>query len=241
MANHLNILIGEDSEEDALLMLRHLHKAGYEVNSQQVKSADDMVAAIKDKAWEIILCDYKLPGFSAEQALEIRTEHNPELPLIIVTGTLGEERAVDLTKLGAADLVLKDNLSRLIPAIERAIKEARSRREMRQIEDSLVQSEERFRSLFEGSHQGILIHRNFKPLEANQALATIFGYDSPFEILSKNARDLFAPGDRELVTAYHKARIKGLPSPRPVTSASSTTRFSRSLRRTSPRILLRQV
>ena len=144
MSKQLNILIVEDTEEDAILLLRHLRNGGYEVNYQQVKSADEMVASIDNKDWEIILCDYRLPGFSAEQALEIRTEHNPELPLIIVTGTLGEERAVDLTKLGAADLVLKDNLSRLIPAIERELKEARSRREKKQIAAALLESEKNF-------------------------------------------------------------------------------------------------
>ena len=133
MAKPLNVLIVEDVEDDALLLTRHLGEAGFDVRFERVENAKSMRAALKDKTWDVILCDYTLHGFNVANALKIAEKSGLDLPFIVVSGTIGEERAADLMKAGAHDLILKDNLARLVPAIERGLAEAEHRREIRRV------------------------------------------------------------------------------------------------------------
>jgi PAS domain S-box-containing protein len=119
----------EDSELDALLLVRYLESNGYELHHQRVWSQDAMEAALKQDTWEVILCDYHLPGFGVQPALDLVKAKRLDLPFIVVSGAIGEDVAVDLMKAGAHDFIFKGKLSRLIPAIERERREARARRE----------------------------------------------------------------------------------------------------------------
>jgi len=141
MSIRLRVLIVEDSENDALLVVRHLRKGGYEPEYERVETADAMRKALAERTWDLILCDYSLPGFSGLAAIALVKETGIDLPFILVSGAIGEEVAVTAMKAGANDYVMKDNLARLVAAIERELKEAESRTRRREAEESLRNSE----------------------------------------------------------------------------------------------------
>src|SRR5450759_5106478 len=107
----LMVLMVEDSEDDVLLIIRELKKGGYDPVYERVETAAAMKKALKEKQWDIILCDYKLPKFSVAKAIVVLKETNIDIPLIIVSGTIGEETAVECMRLGAHDYIMKGNLS----------------------------------------------------------------------------------------------------------------------------------
>jgi signal transduction histidine kinase len=134
----LRALIIEDSEDDALLILSELEAAGYEVEHQRVYSKQGMLGALRGESeWDIILSDHNLPGFSSTEALLLLLQHNIDIPLIIVSGTIGEEVAVEAMKAGAQDFVMKGHLSKLAPAVGNALEAARAKRESRQYQQRL--------------------------------------------------------------------------------------------------------
>ena len=137
MGTHLRILLIEDSQDDARLVLREIQRGGYEVESERVETADAMRAALARQAWDLIICDFSLPRFSGPKALELLKQSGHDLPFIIVSGTIGEESAVNALKGGAHDFIIKGNFARLIPAIQRELKDAEIRRERREREREL--------------------------------------------------------------------------------------------------------
>jgi PAS domain S-box-containing protein len=137
----LKALIVEDSNDDAALLLRHLFNEGFEVQSAVVQTAADMKAALATRPWDIILSDYVMPSFSGLDALSILKESGLDIPIIIISGIIGEDTAVEAMLIGVNDYLLKDNLTRLAPAIEREIENAARRRAQQQAEETLRQSE----------------------------------------------------------------------------------------------------
>ena len=141
----LHILQIEDSDSDAALVRRILEKAGYQVFSERVDNAAAMRAALARRDWDLVLADYRLPQFDATAALVILHQGGQDVPFIVVSGAIGEELAVIMMKSGAHDYLMKDNLVRLVPAVERELREARTRRERREAERELATSQERLR------------------------------------------------------------------------------------------------
>lgn len=127
----LRVLFVEDSEADAALTLRELTRAGFEPRHRRVQDAAGLVAALAADDWDLILSDEHMPGFDARQAIEILQGTGRDIPLIVVSGTIGEEAAVGLMKAGAQDFVLKDHLARLAPAVRRELREAERRAQQR--------------------------------------------------------------------------------------------------------------
>jgi len=125
----LKVLIVEDSEDDTELLLRQLQQGGYKLFSRRVDCAADMQITLEREEWDLILADHNLPGFSSTEALKLSKAHDPNIPFILVSGSIGEEIAVDAMKSGAHDYVMKSNLSRLVPAINRELGEAKNRRD----------------------------------------------------------------------------------------------------------------
>jgi signal transduction histidine kinase/DNA-binding response OmpR family regulator len=132
MPTPIRVLIVEDAEADARLIVRELRQGGYAPTWLRVETADTMRAALREQAWDIVLSDYKMPHFSGPAALTVLHESGRDLPFIVVSGTIGEENAVAMMKAGAHDYILKENLTRLAPAIAREIREAKVRRARRQ-------------------------------------------------------------------------------------------------------------
>ncbi len=143
----LRVLIIEDEDDDEELILRHLAVAGYDLESYRVEDARSLSEALENPNWDVIIADYRLPQFDAMAALSIVKEKNLDIPFLIVSGTIGEQLAVSAMKAGAHDYIMKDNLPRLVPAIEREIREASIRRERRLAEQQLHESHEHLRRL----------------------------------------------------------------------------------------------
>jgi len=147
MDNSLAVLVIEDSEDDAFLIARQLRRAGYELTMVRVETAEDMEAALDSRQWDVVIADHSMPRFSGTQALKLIQDRALDLPFIVVSGRIGEDTAVQVMKSGAHDCVMKDCLPRLVPAIERELREAEGRRERRRAEAALHESEARFRSI----------------------------------------------------------------------------------------------
>ncbi len=131
MGKALRVLVVEDSPQDAELVVRELRRRGYEPAWQRVDTREDMQAALRNQPWDLVLADYAMPSFSAPEALALMKRTGLDVPFIIVSGTIGEEAAVESLRAGAADFMLKDKLSRLAPAVERELREAAIRAEQR--------------------------------------------------------------------------------------------------------------
>ena len=138
MTTPLRVLIVEDSEDDAQLMLRELRCGGYDPICERVETAEQMQHALKQQDWELILCDYALPGFSAPKALELLTETHLDIPFIVVSGKIGEKTAVEMMRAGAHDYMMKDSLARLTPAVTRELAEAHVRRDHKRAEEEIA-------------------------------------------------------------------------------------------------------
>lgn len=136
-ASVLRVLILEDAPTDAELIQHELRAAGLVFTAVRVTNRDDFVRALGESGPDIILADYTLPGFDGLAALAIVREQSPDVPFVFVTGTLGDERAVEALKRGATDYILKDRLSRLGPAVVRAIEDARIRKKQLAAEATL--------------------------------------------------------------------------------------------------------
>ncbi len=191
-ARRLRVLLLEDSEQDAELILGELERGGYDVECERVQSADGMRAAL-ERDWDLVLSDYSMPGFSGPEGLEVLRASGRDLPFIIVSGTIGEETAVKALKAGAHDFLVKDRLARLMPAIERELREAASRYSRRATERALLQSEAQYRSLVERAVFGIYratIQGEF--LTVNPALVRMLGYESAEALMRVPVSDLFA-------------------------------------------------
>jgi len=143
----IRVLLVEDSEDDAILLLHELRNAGYDTEHLRVETREAMSAALDQRPWDLIVCDFSLPNFSAPDALNLLKEKGRDLPFIIVSGTVGEDVAVESMRAGAHDYLMKGNLTRLGPAIQRELREARVRRERRQAEAELKSYQKQLRSL----------------------------------------------------------------------------------------------
>ncbi len=133
MGKNLRVLNIEDSERDTALLARHITAAGYDLTIDRVETSDEMIAALEASEWDIIICDYSMPRFNALLALDLLRGTGTDIPFIIISGTVGEDVAVQAMLTGAHDYIQKGNLTRLVPAIERELHQARNRREQRQI------------------------------------------------------------------------------------------------------------
>jgi len=143
----VKVLIVEDSEDDAKLALLALRRGGFDPTSRRVQTAAELETALAQERWDAVISDFKMPGFTGMDALRIFRSTGLDIPVILISGTIGEETAVDAMKAGASDYVMKKSLARLAPALERELKETQMRAAHRQAQRDLIESEERFRSL----------------------------------------------------------------------------------------------
>jgi two-component system, cell cycle sensor histidine kinase and response regulator CckA len=137
----LRVLLVEDSPQDAELIAWELRRAGYDLTLTTVSQAADLTAALQRQRWDLVLSDYKMPGFSAVDALRSLHEHGADLPFIIVSGSVGEEQAVEAMRAGAHDYVMKGNMTRLTAVIERELRDAARREQHRHVEAQLHQAQ----------------------------------------------------------------------------------------------------
>ncbi len=202
MSIPLRVLIVEDNDDDRLLLLRMLRQGGYEPAHRCVQTAAALSAALAEEPWDIVLSDFRLPLFNGAEALELIKESGLDLPFMIVSGVIGEEQAVAIMKAGAHDYVLKDKLTRLIPAIARELRDVEVRRQRRQAEDQLRASEAQFRLLFEANPNPMWVfdEETLQFLAVNAAALSHYGYTRD-EFLALTVLDIRHPEDRVQVPA----------------------------------------
>jgi len=187
MATPLRVLLVEDSETDAELLLLAIERAGYSPSARRVCSEADLEEAL-DAPWEIVLCDWRMPGFGGPQALALMRQRDIDAPIIIVSSDLGEDGAIAAMKGGAKDYVAKHALARLGPAIERELRDADTRRALRD-------SEERFGKAFDYAPIGmLLVSVQGMILRVNAAICAMFGF-SESEMVALPTWQLTHPDD----------------------------------------------
>ncbi len=165
-AEPLRLLLIEDSDDDAALVLREIKRSHFDVIWERVQTAPDLEAMLA-RSWDIVLSDYTMPHLDAPTALEIVRRHAADLPFIVVSGTVGEDTAVEVMRSGANDYLLKGHLTRLVPAITREIRDSRLRAERRRADRARQQAEESFRLIIESSPDLIVVHREGRIVYAN--------------------------------------------------------------------------
>jgi PAS domain S-box-containing protein len=187
----LRVLMVEDSESDAIRIVRRLQQAGYDIVHERVKTDGEMGTALAKPDWDVVLADYTMPQFSASAAMDTLKASGLDLPFIIVSDIIGEEKAVAMMKAGAHDYVLKHDLARLVPAVERELKEAEGRREHRRAEEALLNSEAALSSILRAVPLGVglVTHQVFG--WTNDHLSRMTGY-SRGELQGHSARMLYA-------------------------------------------------
>lgn len=212
MPTPLRVLLVEDSEDDALLLIRTLKKTGYEPEVERLQTAPEMTSALASRSWDIILCDYHMPAFSGVEAIDLLKQTNLDIPLIIVSGAIGEETALDCIHRGASDYIMKGNLARLGMAVQRELEEKKLRDHHRQDEEALRQSEEKYRTILEDIEDGYYetdLRGTFTFF--NSALCRIWRYPAE-ELMGMNYRQYTdGPNAKALYEAFSTAYGTGLP------------------------------
>jgi len=195
----LAVLIVEDMESDAQLIVRLFKKAGYELVYEQVETAEQMRFALEQRAWDIVISDYKMPQFDGHAALKLLQETGRDIPFIVVSGTIGEETAVAMMKAGAHDYLIKGNLARLIPAVERELEQSAIRRNRIYAEEALKESEEKYRELVQDLPDSIVIYINGKIVFANNAYVELMRAKNVEELLGRSVIEFVHPDFKEFV------------------------------------------
>jgi PAS domain S-box-containing protein len=172
----LRVLIVEDSEQDAALLLRELRKSGYDAVHRRVETHKEMTDALSSEHWDIVLSDYVLPDFGGLAAIRTVKQSDPDLPLIIISGRIGEDTAVEAMKAGAQDYIIKGNLRRLGPAIERELVEAENRRQRTKAEKEVAFERQRLFDVFEALPAMVcLLTPDYHVAFANRSFRRQFG------------------------------------------------------------------
>jgi len=206
----LKLLLVEDSEDDAALLLLRLRQGGYKVQSQRVDTAPAMRGALQRERWDLVISDYVMPQFSGLAALAVLQEQGADIPFIIVSGHIGEDTAVASMKAGAHDYLMKDNLARLVPAVEREIAEAQIRHARRQADEKLRQ-EHSFRETIEASiPSGIaVVDMQKRQAYVNPAFCAMVGRSESELVGAKPPYVYWPPEERQVMIEAFEQIIAG--------------------------------
>jgi PAS domain S-box-containing protein len=198
-------LFVEDDPNDLQLGMRELQRAGWELDWLRVDTPDALKAAITEQEWHVVVCDYRLGPFEAPEALRIVRSVDADVPFIVVSGTVGEEIAAELMRVGAQDFVMKTNYRRLVPAILRELSEADTRRRNRVAEEAIRSSEVRFRHVVDAALDAVIvIEAEGTVTEWNARAETMFGWTREEVVGSELARLIIPEDQRDA----HRAGIR---------------------------------
>jgi len=204
----VRILLVEDSEDDAILLERQIKKGNLDIQAKRVCNSDEMQQALAEETWDAIICDYLMPEFTVTDALNLVHSLGYDLPFIIVSGTISDEIAVEMMKAGAHDYLTKNNLSRLVPALEREIEEAKNRQKRKAAEQALRDSERRHRMLVESLNDTVIV------IDPDGAVSEFYSKtpvvrDLTIEgHLGKSIPEIFIPTIQKKITELVNATIK---------------------------------
>lgn len=209
MEKTIRLLIIEDMEDDAILIVRELRKGGFEPVFTIVDTKEDLTETLKYQAWDIIISDYSLPRLNGIEALSIAKNYDADIPFILISGTIGEDIAVAAMKAGAHDYMMKDNLNRLVPAVKRELHDAQVRRAHRKSESDLKDSKDMLQSIIDNAAaviylkdtQGnyLLINKRYEALfdTTNEQIKGKNDYD----IFPEKVADVLRKNDRKVIDA----------------------------------------
>ena len=210
MSQPLRVLLVEDVEDDALLVLRMLRTGGFLPEHQRVDTPEAMAAALARGAWDIVISDYTMPRFTGLEALVLLKKSGLDVPFIVVTGTIGEEEAVGCMHAGAADYLLKDRLDRLPAAVQRALVAAEEHRKRLQAEQKLAASERRLRTIIETEPECVhLLGPNCMLLEMNPAGLRMIEADSLEQVIGQCMLNVILPEHRAAFTDMAERVLRG--------------------------------
>jgi PAS domain S-box-containing protein len=212
----LKLLLVEDSQVDTELVLAELRRGGFDASIMRVDTEVDLRKALREEDWELVLCDHGLPSFSSMEALQVTSEAAADVPFVILSGTIGEEAAVEALRAGARDVVLKTNLGRLAPVVDRVLLDADNRRHQAQLaherdelevrliraNDELRESERQYRLLFESNPQPMAVYdrETLEIVTVNEEFVTNYGYTRS-ELLAMTVAELGPAEDVALLLA----------------------------------------
>lgn len=208
MANPIRVLIVEDRPDDAELVVAELRRAELEVQWDLVDTEADFIASLAH-APEIVLADYGLPQWNGLAALEVLQQRELDIPLIIVTGSLGDEKAAECIRMGAADFLLKDRLGRLGQAVSQALEQKQLRQAQRQADAALRASEAKYRALVDNVNDAIVVNVGEMRVFVNRAYLELIGLEDEAQAVGMRLDTHILPDDRELVIQRSLAREGG--------------------------------
>ncbi|MDB5806355.1 MAG: response regulator receiver modulated sensor-containing diguanylate [Betaproteobacteria bacterium] len=207
MSTAVRILLAEDSKTDADLTARALRRGGFEPAVFRVQDRDALMAALADGPWDAVISDYSMPGFTGMEALSLVRAADPDVPFILMSGTVGEETVVAALKEGANNYLMKGNLARLAPALERELKEARARADHRRMQRELVESERRYGSLLQNIHLAtVMLDRDANITYCNEFLLQMTGWRLE-EVVGRNWFKTFMSAELGDMTSYFRSLL----------------------------------
>lgn len=190
MSIAIRTLIVEDSEQDAELIINEFRNNGITCCFERVDTAAELKTELSAASWDLVLCDYRMPGFSANAALAIWKESRQDIPFIIVSGAIGEQQAVEIMRLGARDFVHKENLRRLIPVVQRELEETNARREREKARAELEELRVKHELILNSALDGVIgVDRGGTVIFINRAAEEILGY-SRSELVGKSLHEI---------------------------------------------------
>jgi len=205
----LNILILEDSTADAALLECNLRRRWPDARLTCADSREALCRALDQGPWDVVIADYTLADFTGLEALSLVRDRDADLPFVIVSGTIGEEAAVEAMRAGAQDYVMKDHLARLVPALERELREADMRRGHRRAAEALAQSQERQRAAFDQAPVGIAeAEVDGRIVRVNPRFAQMLGYP-PEALVGRTFQELTHPADLPANLGYLRRALAG--------------------------------
>ncbi len=192
MKSPIRVLIIEDNEDDTILEIDALTRAGFTIEYERIETREALVQALENKNWDLIISDFAMPRFSGLEALDELKKSGKDIPFILISGTIGEETAVAAMKAGASDYIMKNSLYRLIPAFERELREAESRRLKRQAEDAIQFERILLRTLIDNLPDFIYVKdSDCRIIVANKSSVDFMGYTSESQLIGKTDLDIF--------------------------------------------------
>jgi PAS domain S-box-containing protein len=192
MKSPVRVLIIEDNEDDTILEIDALIRGGFTIDYEKIETREELLHALQEKTWDCIISDYAMPRFSGLEALDELKKSGIDIPFILISGTIGEETAVSAMKAGASDYIMKSNLSRLIPAFERELRESESRRQKRQAEAAIQFERILLRTLIDNLPDFIYVKdSDCRIIVANKSSVDFMGYASESQIMGKTDLDIF--------------------------------------------------
>ena len=190
----VRLLLVEDSDDDAELVLRELRRSGFDVSVCRVETEGALRSALREP-FDIVLCDYTMPTLDAPTALQLVRATSADVPFIVVSGTVGEDTAVEVMRAGANDYLLKGNLTRLGPAVTRELRDGRARADRRRADLARQQAEASFRLMIESSPDLVVVQRNGRIVYANPKAVERLGYADPAAIAGEPVTSIVVESD----------------------------------------------